>query len=166
MHLVHTTHATKFRLALFAAIALLAVIGAIVVLPLNAEAGQRLKVTGIDMNITPTADATLDNKKVDITLTWSASRNATGYQIDRRERMGDLSGPIAIDTEWTGWKADRQESDSASSATINHAYSFDQVGKYLEWRIRVKNANGVKGGAMKDHRGVAVQQKCQGKWPA
>ena len=104
MHLVHATHATKFRLALFAAIALLAVIGAIVVLPLNAEAGQRLKITGIDMNITPTADATLDNKKVDITLTWSASRNATGYQIDRRHRIDGLSGPIAIDTQWTGGK--------------------------------------------------------------
>ena len=142
MHLVHATHATKFRLALFAAIALLAVIGAIVVLPLNAEAGQRLKITGIDMNITPTADATLDNKKVDITLTWSASRNATGYQIDRRHRIDGLSGPIAIDTQWTGWKADRKESDSASSATINYTYSFDQVGKYVEWRIRVKNANG------------------------
>ena len=24
----------------------------------------------------------------------------------------------------------------------------------------------VKGGAMKDHRGVAVQHKCQGKWSA
>ena len=104
MHLVHTTHATKFRLALFAAIALLAVIGAIVVLPLNAEAGQRLKVTGVDMNITPTADATLDNKKVDITLTWSASRNATGYQIDRRERMGDLSGPIVLIPNGRGGK--------------------------------------------------------------
>ena len=105
MHLVHATHATKFRLALFAAIALLAVIGAIVVLPLNAEAGQRLKVTGIDMNITPTADATLDNKRVDIALTWSASRNATGYRIDRRERIGDLSEPLgAYNTQWTGWK--------------------------------------------------------------
>ena len=142
MHLVHATHATKFRLALFAAIALLAVIGAIVILPLNAEAGQRLRVTAVDMNITPAADATLDNKKVDMTLTWRASRNATGYKIDSRERIGDLSGPIAIDTEWTGWKANRQESDSASSATINYTYSFDQAGKYIEWRIRVKDANG------------------------
>ena len=121
MHLVHATHATKFRLALFAAIALLAVIGAIVILPLNAEAGQRLRVTAVDMNITPAADATLDNKKVDMTLTWRASRNATGYRIDRRERIGDLSEPLgAYNTEWTGWKQHRQESDTTSSATINY----------------------------------------------
>ena len=143
MHLVHATHATKLRLTLFAVIALLAVIGAIVVLPLNAEAGQRLKVTGVDMNITPTADATLDNKKVDITLTWSASRNATGYRIDRRERIGDLSKPLgAYNTEWTGWKQHRKESDTTSSEPINYTYSFDEMGKYVQWRIRVKNANG------------------------
>ena len=29
-----------------------------------------------------------------------------------------------------------------------------------------ETANLVKGGAMKDHRGVAVQHKCQGEWPA
>ena len=95
MHSVHATHATKFRLALFAAIALLAVIGVLVVLPLSAEAGRRLKVTAVDMNITPTADATLDNKKVDITLTWRASRNATGYRIDRRVVNDSYSGRFA-----------------------------------------------------------------------
>ena len=143
MHLVHATHATKFRLALFAAIALLAVIGAIVILPLNAEAGQRLRVTAVDMNITPAADATLDNKKVDMTLTWRASRNATGYKIDRRERIGNLSEPFfGNNAEWTKRKDNRQISNSEGSTTINYTYSFDQAGKYIEWRIRVKDANG------------------------
>ena len=120
MHLVHATHATKFRLALFAAIALLAVIGAIVILPLNAEAGQRLRVTAVDMNITPAADATLDNKKVDMTLTWRASRNATGYKIDRRERIGNLSEPFfGNNAEWTKRKDNRQISNSEGSTTIN-----------------------------------------------
>ena len=26
--------------------------------------------------------------------------------------------------------------------TINYTYSFDQVGKMVEWRVRVKDANG------------------------
>ena len=58
------------------------------------------------------------------------------------EHEGDLSGPISFESEWTGWKANRQESDTARSTTINYTYSFDQVGKMVEWRVRVKDANG------------------------
>ena len=67
------------RAAIWTAAALLAVIGALVVLPQSADAGPRLKIKSVQMNITPTADATMDNKKVDISFTWRASRNATGY---------------------------------------------------------------------------------------
>ena len=132
------------RASIWTAAALLAVIGALVVLPQSAEAGRgpSLRINSVKMNITPTADATVDNKKMDITFTWRASRNATGYQIDRRERIGDLSEPISINTEWTRWRHDRQESDSARSTTINETYSFNQVGKFVEWRVRVKDANG------------------------
>ena len=132
------------RTAIWTAAALLAVIGAFVLLSQSADAGRgpSLKIKSVQMNITPTADATMDNKKVDITFTWRASRNATGYQIDRRHRIGDLSGPISINTEWTGWKANRQESDTASRTTINHTCSFDEVGRFVEWRVRVKDANG------------------------
>ena len=129
--------------AIWTAIALLVVIGSLFALPQSAEAGRTsLKIKSVKMNITPTADATMDNKKVDISFRWRASKNATGYQIDRRERIGDLSGSISFESEWTGWKADRQESDTARSTTINYPYSFDQVGKMVEWRVRVKDANG------------------------
>ena len=130
--------------AIWTAAALLAVIGAFVLLSQSADAGRRpsLKINSVQMNITPTADATMDNKKVDISFKWRASRNATGYQIDRRERIGDLSGSLSFESEWTGWKANRQESDTARSTTINYTYSFDQVGKMVEWRVRVKDANG------------------------
>ena len=130
------------RAAIWTAAALLAVIGAFVVLPQSADAGPRLKIKSVQMNITPTADATMDNKKVDISFKWRASRNATGYQIDRRERINDLTGSLSFESEWTGWKANRQESATASSDTIDYTYSFDQVGKMVEWRVRVKDANG------------------------
>ena len=93
------------RAAIWTAAALLAVIGAFVVLPQSADAGPRLKIKSVQMNITPTADATMDNKKVDISFTWRASRNATGYQIDRRERIDDLTGSLSFESEWTRWKA-------------------------------------------------------------
>ena len=136
--------ATRSKVTVIIAAALLAVIGALVILPQSAEAGRgpSLKIKSVQMNITPTADATMDNKKVDISFKWRASRKATGYQIDRRERIGDLSGSISFESEWTGWKANRQESDTARSTTINYTYSFDEVGKMVEWRVRVKDANG------------------------
>ena len=130
--------------AIWTAVALLVVIGSLFALPQSAEAGRNpsLKLKSVQMNITPTADATMDNKKVDISFKWRASRNATGYQIDRRDRIGDLSGSLSFESEWTEWKAIRLESDTARSTTINYTYSFDQVGKMVEWRVRVRDANG------------------------
>ncbi len=138
------SRAIKANVVVFTAIALLVVIGSLFALPQSAEAGRNpsLKIKSVKMNITPTADATMDNKKVDISFRWRATKNATGYQIDRRERIGDLSGSLSFESEWTGWKANRQESDTARSTTINYTYSFDQVGKMVEWRVRVKDANG------------------------
>ena len=59
------------RAAIWTAVALLAVIGALVVLPQSAEAGRgpSLRIKSVQMNITPTDDATLDNKEVDISFT-------------------------------------------------------------------------------------------------
>ena len=49
--------------AIWTAAALLAVIGALVFLPQSAEAGRgpSLRIKSVKMNITPTADATMDN---------------------------------------------------------------------------------------------------------
>ena len=49
------------RAAIWTAVALLAVIGALVVLPQSAEAGrgQSLRIKSVQMNITPTDDATV-----------------------------------------------------------------------------------------------------------
>ena len=113
--------------AIWTAAALLVVIGALVVLPQSAEAGRNpsLKIKSVKMNITPTADATLDNKKVDISFKWRASRNATGYQIDRRERIGDLSGSISFESEWT--RVERQQ------AGIRYCKKHDHQ-PYLQFR--------------------------------
>ena len=48
--------------AIWTAAALLAVIGALVFLPQSAEAGRgpSLRIKSVKMNITPTADATMD----------------------------------------------------------------------------------------------------------
>ena len=58
-----TSQLKKFRLTILAAVALLAVVGAVVALPDNAEAGRRpLIIKSVDMTLTPTAEATKDNK--------------------------------------------------------------------------------------------------------
>ena len=68
-----STHLTKFRLTILAAVALLAVIGTVVALPDSAEAGRREPtITSVDMTITPTADSHRDFKQVDISFTWKA----------------------------------------------------------------------------------------------
>ena len=75
-----SAHLTKFRFTILAAVALLAVVGALVALPDSAEAGRKvLIITSVDMTITPTATATRDNKEVDISFTWGAPSRAKGY---------------------------------------------------------------------------------------
>ena len=82
-----STHLKRFRLTILGAVALLAIIGAVVALPDSTEAGRKpLYITSVDMTITPTADATRDNKEVDMSFTWGAPSRATGYKIDRRHR--------------------------------------------------------------------------------
>ena len=50
-----STHLKKFRLTILGAVALLAIIGTVVTLPDNAEAGRRpLLIKSVDMTITPT----------------------------------------------------------------------------------------------------------------
>ena len=83
------------------AVALLAIIGTVVTLPDSAEAGRRpLIIKSVDMTITPTALATKDNKEVDISFTWKAPRRATGYKIDRRDRINVADSPPG-EAEWS-----------------------------------------------------------------
>ena len=136
-----STHLKKFRSTILAAVALLAVIGAVVALPDSAEAGRREPtITSVDMTITPTADATRDNKKVDMSFTRGAQRRATGYQIDRRERRDVASAPSG-EAAWSSW-ANRDSSNTERRATIEHTYTFYRAGMQVEWRIKLKDKNG------------------------
>ena len=99
-----STHLKKFRLTILGAVALLAIIGTVVTLPDNAEAGRKaLIIKSVDMTITPTAEATKDNKIVDISFTWKAPRRATGYKIDRRHRLDVADSPPG-EAEWSTWE--------------------------------------------------------------
>ena len=67
-----SAHITWFKFTILAAVALLAIIGALVALPDSAEAGRKaLIIKSVDMTITPTATATRDDKEVDISFTWT-----------------------------------------------------------------------------------------------
>ena len=102
-----SAHLTKFRFTILAAVALLAVVGALVALPDSAEAGRRaLIIKSVDMTITPTAAATRDNKVVDISFTWGAPNRAKGYWIQERHRENVADSPPG-EAEWSELAPDR-----------------------------------------------------------
>ena len=122
------------------AVALLAIIGTVVTLPDSAEAGRRpLIIQSVDMTITPTALATKDNKEVDISFTWKAPRRATGYKIDRRDRINVADSPPG-EAEWSPWD-NVATSTTERSTTIEETYAFDTDGTHVEWRIKLKDKN-------------------------
>ena len=136
-----SAHLKKFRSTILAAVALLAVIGAVVALPDNAEAGRREPtITSVDMTITPTAVSHRDFKQVNISFTWKARPRGTGYQIDRRERRDVASAPSG-EAAWSSW-ANRDSSNTERRATIEHTYTFYRAGMQVEWRIKLKDKNG------------------------
>ena len=139
-----STHLKRFRLTILAAVALLAIIGTVVTLPDSAEAGRRpLIIKSVDMTITPTAEATRDNKEVDISFTWKAPRRATGYKIDRRHRINVADSPPG-EAEWSTWQQ-IGISTTERSTTIEEMYTFYTAGTHVEWRIklRTKTTNGA-----------------------
>ena len=135
-----STHLKKFRLTILAAVALLAIIGTVVTLPDNAEAGRRpLIIKSVDMTITPTAEATKDNKEVDISFTWKAPRRATGYKIDRRHRINVADSPPG-EAEWSPW-SQIGISTTERRTTIEETYTFSTAGTHVQWRIKLKDKN-------------------------
>ncbi len=135
-----STHLKRFRLTILAAVALLAIIGTVVTLPDSAEAGRRpLIIKSVDMTITPTAEATKDNKEVDISFTWKAPRRATGYKIDRRHRINVADSPPG-EAEWSTWQQ-IGISTTERSTTIEEIYTFYTAGTHVEWRIKLKDKN-------------------------
>ena len=62
------------------------------------------------------------------------------HQFKRRERRGDLRKPSRL-AIWTDWVT-VQESDVERSETYTETYSFDRSGKYVMWKIRVKDRHG------------------------
>ena len=135
-----STHLKKFRLTILAAVALLAIIGTVVTLPDSAEAGRRpLIIKSVDMTITPTAEATRDNKEVDISFTWKAPRRATGYKIDRRHRINVADSPPG-EAEWSTWQQ-IGISTTERRTTIEETYTFYTAGTHVEWRIKLKDKN-------------------------
>ena len=135
-----STHLKRFRLTILAAVALLAIIGTVVTLPDSAEAGRRpLIIKSVDMTITPTAEATKDNKEVDISFTWKAPRRATGYKIDRRHRINVADSPPG-EAEWSTWQQ-IGISTTERRTTIEETYTFYTAGTHVEWRIKLKDKN-------------------------
>ena len=135
-----SAHLTKFKFTILAAVALLAVIGAVVALPDSAEAGRKaLIIKSVDMTITPTATATRDNKEVDISFTWGAPSRAKGYRIQRRERENVEDAPSG-EADWTKW-LQIDESSTKRRATIEETNSFPRAGTQVEWRIKLKDKN-------------------------
>ena len=135
-----STHLTKFRFTILAAVALLAVIGAVVALPDNAEAGRRpLVLHSVDMTIRGTTDSHKDFKKASMSFTWKAPGRATGYQIKRRHRINVEDSPVG-EAEWSGWEA-KQNVITGSTGTIAHTYLFSRAGKHVQWQIRLKDRN-------------------------
>ena len=136
------SRSTKFTLAFVTAAALLAVIGAVVALPDSAEAGRKpLYITSVDMTLTPTAEATRDNKVVDISFTWGAPSRATGYKIDRRHRV-DIAESLPGQAEWSKWVKAKYISTTERRATINETYTFYRAGTQIEWRIKLRDKKG------------------------
>ena len=146
------SRSTKFTLAFVTAAALLAVIGALAVFlakPESALAGgsRLLHVRSVNLSVKPATGATVDNKRVDIAFKWKASKNATGYVLERRERKGDFSVPYR-DAKFTKWVTIDESDETGKRATrVEETYSFDQVGKVVEWRIDLKDANGFEAGS-------------------
>ena len=137
-----SAHLTKFRFTILAVVALLAVVGALVALPDSAEAGRRaLIIKSVDMTITPTADATRDNKEVDMSFTWGAPSRATGYKIDRRHRV-DVESERPGEAEWSKWEKAKYISNTERRTTIEETYTFYRAGTQVEWRIKLKDKNG------------------------
>ena len=146
------SRSTKFTLAFVTAAALLAVIGALAVFlakPESALAGgsRLLHVRSVNLSVKPATDANVTNKKVDIAFKWKASKNATGYVLERRERKGDFSVPYR-DAKFTKWVTIDESDETGKRATrVEETYSFNQVGKVVEWRIDLKDANGFEAGS-------------------
>ena len=136
-----SAHLTKFRFTILAAVALLAVVGALVALPDSAEAGRRaLIIKSVDMTITPTAAATRDNKVVDISFTWGAPNRAKGYWIQERHRENVADSPPG-EAEWSGWRQIGQSSTQRRATIEKTAYPFPKAGTQVEWRIKLKDKN-------------------------
>ena len=109
-------------------------------LPDNAEAGRRPpSITSVDMTITPAAASHRDFKEVDISFTWTAPRRATGYKIDRRERMDVADSPPG-EAERSPWRQ-IGISTTERSTTIEEIYTFYRAGTQVEWRIKLKDKN-------------------------
>ena len=86
----------------------------------------------------------LDNKATKIKLKWRGSRNAVGYEVQRSERDMELSEPLDTDPasmQWGPW-AEVKSSDSQKNGKLRETYSFDETGKSLRWRLRLKGSNG------------------------
>ena len=136
-----SAHLTKFKFTILAAVALLAVIGAVVALPDSAEAGRKaLIIKSVDMTITPTATATRDNKEVAISFTWGAPSRAKGYRVDRRHRVNVADSPVG-EAEWSTWEKRRYQSSTERRMTIEETHSFPRAGTQVEWRIKLKDKN-------------------------
>ena len=137
-----SAHLTKFRFTILAVVALLAVIGVIVALTDSAEAGRRpLVLHSVDMTIRAATGSDKDNKIADMSFTWKAPGRATGYQIQRRDRINVADSPVG-EAEWSGWAPKPKVTiDTASTGTITHTYSFSRAGKHVQWRIRLKDGN-------------------------
>ena len=137
-----SAHLTKFRSTILAAVALLAIIGAVVALPNSADAGRKPPIiTSVDMTITPTAEATRDNKVVDISFTWGAPSRATGYKVDRRHRV-DVESARPGEADWSKWEKAKYISTTERRTTIEETYTFYRAGTEVEWRIKLKDKNG------------------------
>ena len=145
------SRSTKFTLAFVTAAALLAVIGALAVFlakPESALAGgsRLLHVRSVNLSVKPATNATVDDKTVDIAFKWKASKNATGYLLERRERIGDLLVPYR-DAKFTPWvMVDQSDTTGKRATRVEETYSFNQVGKVVEWHIQLHDANGFKAG--------------------
>ena len=135
-----SAHITWFKFTILAAVALLAIIGALVALPDSAEAGRKaLIIKSVDMTITPTATATRDYKEVDISFTWGAPSRAKGYKIDRRHRLNVADSPPG-EAEWSPWQQ-KGISTTERRETIEETYTFYTAGTHVQWRIKLKDKN-------------------------
>ena len=133
---------TKFRPAILAVVALLAIIGAVVALPDSAEAGRKpMYITSVDMTITPTEASHRDFKQVDIAFTWEAPRRATAYRIKHRERINVADSPVG-EAEWSEFHFDDTITSQNTDTITYEGYDFTQSGTQLQWQLRLKNKNG------------------------